>query len=75
MSLFKGHLIKKVLFFGKLQEFNACMALFSISYSIIQEISRWDKSDFYIVLVNGDALYKTLDRQALLTAENLPRKF
>ena len=50
-----------------------CMALFAISYSTVKDISRWDQSDFDIVLVSGDALYKTLGRRTLLTAEDLPR--
>ena len=37
----------------------ACMALFTISYSTIKVINRCEQSDLDIVLVNGDALYKT----------------
>ena len=39
-----------------------CLALFAIIYSTMKEISRWFQSDFDIVLVNGDALSKTLGR-------------
>ena len=38
----------------------ACMTLFAMSYSTINEISRWDQFDFDFVLMNRDALYKTL---------------
>ena len=53
----------------------ACMTLFAISYSTITEINRSDQSDLDILLVNGDALYKTFIRQTLLTAEDLLRNF
>ena len=38
----------------------ACMALFAISYSTLKEVNRWDQFDLDIILINGDALYKTL---------------
>ena len=38
----------------------ACIALFAISYSTIMDINRWHQSDLDLVLVNGDAFYKTL---------------
>ena len=40
----------------------ACMALFAISYSTLQEINRWDQFDLDIILINGKALYKILRR-------------
>ena len=43
-------------------------ALFAISYSVIKKINGWDQSDLDIVSVNGNAFYKTLRRQKLLTA-------
>ena len=49
-----------------------CMTLFAISYSTLKEVNR---SDLDIILINGDALYKILRRQTLLTAEDLPRDF
>ena len=51
------------------------MALFTILYSTTKEISRWDQCDLDTVLLKGDALYKTLGRRTLLTAEDLPRNF
>ena len=53
----------------------ACMALFAISYSTLKEVNRWDQFDLDIILINGDALYKSLRRQTLLTVEYLPRDF
>ena len=53
----------------------ACMALFAISYSTLKEVNRWDQFDLDIILINGDALYKSLRRQTLLTVEDLPRYF
>ena len=53
----------------------ACMALFVLSYSNLKEINRWDQFDLDIILINGDALYKSLRRQTLLTVEDLPRDF
>ena len=40
-----------------------CMALFAISYSILKEVNWWDQFDLDIILINSDALYKTLHRQ------------
>ena len=48
------------------------MTLFAISYSTLKEVNR---SDLDIILINGDALYKILRRQTLLTVEDLPRDF
>ena len=53
----------------------ACMALFAISYSTLKEVNRWDQFDLDIILINGDALYKSLHRKTLLTVEDLPRDF
>ena len=51
------------------------MALFAISYSTLKEINRWDQFGLDIILINGDALYKFLRRQILLTVEHLPKGF
>ena len=52
-----------------------CMTLFAISYSTLKSVNRWDQFDLDIILINGDALYKILRRQTLLTVEDLPRDF
>ena len=52
-----------------------CMTLFEISYSTLKSVNRWDQFDLDIILINGDALYKSLRRQILLTVEDLPRDF
>ena len=41
----------------------------------LNEVNQWDQFDLDIILINGDTLYKTLHRQTLLTAEDLPRDF
>ena len=51
----------------------ACIALFAISYSTLKEVNRWGQFDLDTILINGDALYKSLCRQTLLTVEDLPR--
>ena len=51
------------------------MALFAISYSTLQEVNRWNQFDLDIILVNRDALHKSLRRQTLLTVEDQPRDF
>ena len=56
----------------------ACMALFAISYiqySTLNEVNRWDQFDLDTILINGDALYKSLRRQTLLIVQDLPRDF
>ena len=53
----------------------ACMTLLAISYLTLKEVNRWDQFDLDIILINGDALYKSLRRQTLLTVEDLPRDF
>ena len=60
---------------GQFYKLVICMALFTILYSTTKEISRWDQCDLDTVLLKGDALYKTLGRRTLLTAEDLPRNF
>ena len=56
-----------------------CMTIylhvFAISYSSVKDVNRWDQFDLDIILINGDALYKSLRRQTLLTVEDLPRDF
>ena len=50
-------------------------ALFAISYSTLKEVNRWDQFDLDIIMVNGDALYKTLSRRTLLSVEDLSTDF
>ena len=51
----------------------ACTALFAILYSNLKKVNRWDEFDLDIILIDGDALYRTLRRQTLLIVEDLPR--
>ena len=44
-------------------------------YSTLKEVNRWDQFDLDTILINGDALYKSVRRQTLLTVEDLPRDF
>ena len=53
----------------------ACISLFAISYSTLKEVNRWGQFNLDTILINGDALYKSLCRQTLLTVEDLPRDF
>ena len=53
----------------------ACTALFTISNSTLKEVNRYDQFDLDIILINSDALYKSLRRQTFLTVEDLPRDF
>ena len=54
-----------------------CMTIylhvFAISYSSVKDVNRWDQFDLDIILINGDALYKSLRKQTLLRVKNLPR--
>ena len=64
----KGHFNQGNVVFGETAGIHStCMTLFAIFYSTLKEISRCDQSDVDIVLVNGDALYKTLASRTLLT--------
>ena len=53
----------------------AFTALFTISNSTLKEVNRYDQFDLDIILINSDALYKSLRRQTFLTVEDLPRDF
>ena len=53
----------------------AFTALLTISNSTLKEVNRYDQFDLDIILINSDALYKSLRRQTFLTVEDLPRDF
>ena len=53
----------------------AYMALFAVLYSTLKKVNRQDQFDLDIILINGDALYKSLRKQTLLTVQDLPRDF
>ena len=50
----------------------ACNALFSIFWSNICPISRWEKPDLDKILTEGDRLYKSLNTNNYLSAHDLP---
>ena len=51
----------------------ACSSLFTLSWSQVKTVSRWNKSDLNYVLTEGDLLYKSLNVVDMLTADHLPR--
>ena len=52
----------------------ACKPLFSICWSVVQEISFWKTIDLDFILVEGDKLYKSLNFQGYLNIDQLPRQ-
>ena len=57
---------------GKQQTFSV-----HVSHYLQFHIQRyqWDQFDLDIILINGEALYKSLRRQTLLAVEDLPKDF
>ena len=53
----------------------SCIALFSISFSYLKTVCRWEKRDLDMNLYFGDKLYKTLHTSLFLGAEDLPQNF
>ena len=52
-----------------------CMAVFSIEYANFKRLGIWKKCDLDVILMNGDQLYKGLDRTDYLSVTNLPETF
>ena len=51
----------------------ACNSLFTLCWSQVKTVLRWNKSDLNHVLSEGDLLYKSLNVVDMLTADHLPR--
>ena len=45
-----------------------CRTLFAIAYVSFKRLGIWRKCDFDVILMNGDHLYKSLDRTDYLSA-------
>ena len=52
-----------------------CMALFAIAYTSFKRLGIWKKCDLDVILVNGDQLYKSLNRTDYLSVTDLPETF
>jgi len=50
----------------------ACNALFSIFWSNIRSVSCWTTNDLDKILIEGDRIYKSLNTQGYLSAEDRP---
>ena len=50
----------------------ACNALFSIFWSNIRSVSFWTTNDLDKILIEGDRIYKALNRQGYLSVDDLP---
>ena len=51
------------------------MTLFAIAYTGFKRLGIWKKCDLDVILMNGDQLYKSLDRTDYLSVTNLPETF
>ena len=49
-------------------------ALFSICWSVVREISCWTTQDLDHILIQGDDLYKSLNKESFLSVDDLPRE-
>ena len=53
----------------------SCNALFSINFSYLKAVCRWEKRDLDLILYYGDKLYKSLHTSLYLEAADLPQNF
>ena len=52
-----------------------CMVHFAIAYANFRKLNIWRNCDLDIILINGDQLYKTLNRTNYLSVNDLPDRF
>ena len=52
-----------------------CMVLFAIAYASFKRLRIWKKCELDVILMNGDQLYKSLDRIDSLSVTDLPGTF
>ena len=52
-----------------------CMALFAIVYVSFKRLGIWKKCDLDVILMNGDQLYRSLDRTDYLSVTYFPETF
>ena len=51
----------------------ACNSVYALCWSVIKRVSVWTMSDLDYVLENGDCLYKSLNTNLTLNADELPK--
>ena len=51
----------------------ACNSLFAIFLSNIRNVTLWSKNDLDTILIEGDCIYKSLNTNDFLAADELPR--
>ena len=51
-----------------------CNPLFAIAWSTVRKVTLWKGLDLDNVLNNGDQLFKSLNKQTVLSADELPNK-
>ena len=51
----------------------ACNALFSVCWSVARKVSLWKSYDLDNILIEGDKLYKSLNKNDYLNVDELPR--
>ena len=52
----------------------ACNSLFAIAWSTVRKVTIWKALDLDNVLNNGDQLFKSLNKQTVCSADELPNK-
>ena len=52
----------------------ACNALFSVCWSLVRKISCWTTRDLDHILIQGDNMYKSLNKESFLSVDDLPRE-
>ena len=52
----------------------ACNALFVVCWSLVRKISYWTTRDLDYILIQGDNLYKSLNKESFLSVDDLPRE-
>ena len=56
-------------YFERLQVVRACNALFSVCWSVIRKVSLWKSYDLDNILIQGDKLYKSLNKNNYLNVD------
>ena len=52
----------------------ACNVLFSVCWSLVRKISCWTTRDLDHILIQGDNMYKSLNKESFLSVDDLPRE-
>ena len=51
----------------------SCMPMMSVCWSTFVSVTKWDGTDFEMILQNVDQLFKSLNQYRLLGVDDLPR--